>query len=108
MKCITSRKCGFCGLNINGVWDFLADLKEKLASTVQGNPKLVTSLGISTIKGFWENSHWRVVPCTMKCDKYADVLAVLFFSIRKAGLETGGGEGGAEGSQQPQVLLSSK
>ena len=32
----------------------------------------------------------------------------LFFTIRKAGLETGGGEAGAEGSQKPQVLLSSK
>ena len=38
MKCILQGKWDSCGLNINGVWDFLADLKEKLASTVQGKP----------------------------------------------------------------------
>lgn len=49
------------------------------------------------------------MPCTVQCDEYADVMAVsLFFSIRKPGLQTGGGEARAEGSQQPQVLLSFK
>lgn len=112
MKCITSRKMGFLWLEYKWSLGLLSRFEGKISIYCSRKTPQASSFSgnFHHQRGFWgEFSLEREVPCTVKCDKYADVLAVsLFFSIRKAGLETGGGEGGAEGSQQPQVLLSSK
>ena len=81
LKCIlTSRKMGF-------LWEYKWSLG--LLSRFEGKvsiycstktPKLVTSLGNSTIKGAsGENSSLeRGMPCTVQCDECADVVAVYF------------------------------